>query len=279
MATVLITGCSSGFGLLAALHFARRGHRVVATMRTPARDETLSRAARDEKLPVTILPLDVCDPAQVTTTVARAEADHGPLDVLVNNAGIELRSSIEDADEADIRRQFDTNVFGTVRMMQAVLPGMRERRAGTIVNLSSIAGLVSRPYGGCYAASKHALEAITEALHYEVAPFGIRVALIEPGQYATRLLDNAWNGGRFTPASPYWERSALFDQRIKRLVPDGERADPDEVARLICDVSLGAKPGLRHLAGSDAHMIATAYRQTEFEAFEQAMRHALDWWD
>jgi NAD(P)-dependent dehydrogenase (short-subunit alcohol dehydrogenase family) len=279
MATVLITGCSSGFGLLTALHFARRGHRVVATMRNPGRDEVLSRAARDERLPVTILPLDVCDAEQVTATVARAGAEHGTLDVLVNNAGVELRSSIEDAGEADIRRQFDTNVFGAVRMMQAVLPAMRERRAGTIVNMSSIAGLVSRPYGGYYAASKHALEAITEALHYEVAAFGIRVVLVEPGQYATRLLDNAWNGQRFTPASPYWDRSALFDERITRLVPDGERADPDEVARLICDAALGERPGLRHLAGSDAHLLATAYRQTEFEGFEQAMRHALDWWD
>jgi NAD(P)-dependent dehydrogenase (short-subunit alcohol dehydrogenase family) len=279
MATVLITGCSSGFGLLAALHFARRGHRVVATMRAPARDVALSRAARDEQLPVTVLPLDVCDAARVTATVARAAAEHGPLDVLVNNAGIELRSSIEDADEADVRRQFETNVFGAVRMIQAVLPAMRERRAGTIVNVSSIAGLVSRPYGGYYAASKHALEAITEALHYEVEPFGIRVVLVEPGQYATRLLDNAWNGARFTPASPYWERSARFDERLKRLVPDGEPADPDEVARLICDGALAERPVLRHLAGSDAHMIATAYRQLDFEAFEQAMRQALDWWD
>src|SRR4029077_16252544 len=157
---------------------------------------------------VTILPFDVCDPSQVTATVARAEAEHGPLDVLVNNAGIELRSSIEAADEADIRRQFDTNVFGTVRVIQAVLPRMRERQAGTIVNLSSIAGIVSRPFGGFYAASKHAVEAITEALHYEVSPFGIRVLLIEPGQYGTRLLDNAFPGRRFTPASPYWEGSA-----------------------------------------------------------------------
>jgi NAD(P)-dependent dehydrogenase (short-subunit alcohol dehydrogenase family) len=279
MATVLITGCSSGFGLLTALEFARRGHRVVATMRNPSRDVTLSGAVRDERLPVTVLPLDVCDPGQVTATVARAEVEHGPLDVLVNNAGVELRSSIEDADEADIRCQFETNVFGTVRMVQAVLPRMRARRTGTIVNVSSFAGLVSRPFGGYYAASKHAVEAITEALHFEVAPFGIRVILIEPGQYATSLLDNAWNGGRFTPASPYWERSARFDERIKRLAPGGERADPAEVARLICDAALAETPRLRHLAGSDAHMIAAAYRQSEFEAFEQAMRGALDWWD
>jgi NAD(P)-dependent dehydrogenase (short-subunit alcohol dehydrogenase family) len=279
MATVLITGCSSGFGLLTALAFAHRDHRVVATMRDPARDEELARTVRSERLPVTVLPLDVCDPVQVTATVARAEADHGPLDVLVNNAGIELRSSIEDADETDVRRQFDTNVFGTVRMIQAVLPRMRERRAGTIVNLSSVAGLVSRPFGGFYAASKHAVEAITEALHYEVSPFGIRVLLIEPGQYGTRLLDNAYLGKRFTPASPYWERSTRFDEHIRRLAPGGVPADPAEVAQLICDVALAERPPLRTLAGGDAQMIAGAYRQLEFEAFEQSMRQALDWWD
>lgn len=279
MATVLITGCSSGFGLETALAFGRRGHRVLATMRTPARDETLGPAARAEGLPITIAPLDVRDAAQVAAVVSDLEREHGGIDVLVNNAGIELRAAIEDADEADVRRQFDTNVFGTVRTMQAVLPGMRRRRSGTIVNVSSIAGLVSRPFGGYYAASKHAVEAISEALHYEVAPFGIRVVLVEPGQYGTRLLDNAWNGARFTPASPYWERSARFDARIRTLLPEGRMGDPDEVAGLVCDVALAERPALRHLAGVDAHMIATAYRQMDFEAFEQAMRQSLDWWE
>jgi NAD(P)-dependent dehydrogenase (short-subunit alcohol dehydrogenase family) len=279
MATVLITGCSSGFGLLTAVAFGRRGHRVVATMRDPSRGGELERAIREESLPVVILPLDVCDPAQVTATVARAESEHGPLDVLVNNAGVELRSSIEDADETDVRRQFDTNVFGSVRMIQAVLPRMRERRAGTIVTVSSIAGLVSRPFGGYYAASKHAIEAISEALHYEVAPFGIRVIIVEPGQYGTRLLDNAYMGGRFTEASPYWERSARFDDHIRRLAPGGRPGDPTDVARAICDAVLSESPPLRHVAGGDAQTIATAYRSMDFEAFEQAMRQALDWWD
>jgi NAD(P)-dependent dehydrogenase (short-subunit alcohol dehydrogenase family) len=164
-------------------------------------------------------------------------------------------------------------------MIQAVLPRMRERRAGTIVNLSSIAGLVTRPYGGFYAVSKHAVEAITEALRYEVTPFGIRVLLIEPGQYGTRLLENAYPGRRFTPASPYWDRSARFDEHIKRLAPGGVPADPAEVAQLICEVALAEHPPFRTLAGDDAQMIAGAYRQLEFEAFEQSMRQALDWWE
>src|SRR5512140_1015565 len=199
MANVFITGCSSGFGLLTALHFARQGDRVFATLRTPATADALHAAVAAERLPITVLELDVRDPASVTAAVRAA----GPIDVLVNNAGVELRSSIEDAAEEDVQWQFDTNVFGLLRVLRAVLPGMRERRAGIVVNVSSIAGLVSRPYGGLYAATKHAVEAITEALHFEVAPFGIRVVSIEPGQYGTRLLDNAVLGKGFTKASPY----------------------------------------------------------------------------
>src|SRR6185295_15570580 len=123
---------------------------------------------------------DVVEPASIRSAVDEVLAA-GPVDVLVNNAGIECRSSIEDADDRDVLRQFDTNVFGLLRVTRAVLPAMRARRRGTIVNVSSIAGLVSRPYGGLYSATKHAIEAISEALHFEVQPFGIRVVLIEPG--------------------------------------------------------------------------------------------------
>jgi NAD(P)-dependent dehydrogenase (short-subunit alcohol dehydrogenase family) len=278
MANVFITGCSSGFGLLTALHFARGGDRVFATLRTPAKADALHGAIAAERLPVTVLRLDVGDQASIDTAVREARTA-GPIDVLVNNAGIELRSSIEDATDDEVRRQFDTNVFGLLRVLRAVLPGMRERRAGTVVNVSSVAGLVSRPYGGLYAASKHAVEAITEALYFEVAPFGIRVISIEPGQYGTRLLDNAIVGAAFTPASPYWERSEKFDVALAKLRPGGTPSDPQEVAVLIRDAVRAPEPKLRYLAGQDAVMIATAKKQLEFEAYEQAMRQALDWWD
>jgi NAD(P)-dependent dehydrogenase (short-subunit alcohol dehydrogenase family) len=275
MDTVLVTGCSSGFGVLTALRFARAGHRVVATMRDPSRQPDDLRRAAADGLPLTVLPLDVCDRRSVDAAVRAA----GDVDVLVNNAGIELRAPIEDAGEDDVRRQLDTNVFGPLRTMQAVLPAMRARRRGTIVNVSSVAGLVARPFGGFYAASKHALEAITEALYFEVKPFGIRVALVEPGQYATRLLDNAWPGARFTPASAYWETSNRFDERIRRLVPDGKPGDPQEVADVIFEAATTTTPRLRWLAGQDAQMVVTAHRSMPFERYEQAMRATLDWWD
>jgi NAD(P)-dependent dehydrogenase (short-subunit alcohol dehydrogenase family) len=270
MAHVLITGCSSGFGLLTALRFARAGDRVTATMRSPDRAPQALREA-----PITLARLDVCEPASIAAAVEAA----GEIDVLVNNAGIELRSSIEDASDADVRKQFETNLFGTLAVTRAVLPRMRQRGAGTIVNVSSIAGLVSRPYGGYYAATKHALEAITEALHFEVQPFGVRVVLIEPGQYDTRLLGNAFPGERFDASSPYWEASNRFDAALATLRPGGVAADPQEVADLIHAAVNDRSPKLRYLAGSDATMIAGAYRQLDFEAFEATMRESLDWRD
>jgi len=278
MAHVLITGCSSGFGLLTALRFARAGNRVFATMRTPAGATELRRTAEAERLPLTVHRLDVCEPASIDAALAEVAAAGGALDVLVNNAGIECRSSIEDADDDDVRRQFETNVFGTLRVMRAVLPGMRQRRRGTIVNVSSIAGLVARPYGGLYSASKHALEAISEALHFEVQPFGIRVVLVEPGQYGTRLLDNAYPGRGFTPASPYWAHSERFEGALARLRAGGA-GDAQEVADIIHDAVHATAPRLRYLAGQDAHMIAAAYKQMDFEGYEQAMRASLGWHD
>src|SRR5262249_9364288 len=248
METVLVTGCSSGFGLLTAATFARRGARVFATMRNLAKAGELERIAATERLPITITRLDVLDPASIEAAVGEVLAA-GPIDVLVNNAGLELRSSIEDADDDDVRRQFDTNVFGTLRVIRAVLPAMRRRRSGTIVNLSSIAGLVGRPFGGLYAASKHALEAISESLYFELQPFGIRVVVVEPGQYATAFLDNVLDGQRFKPGSPYWERSARFDQALKRLRPGGRHGDPQEVADLIYEAVHARDPKLRWLAG------------------------------
>jgi NAD(P)-dependent dehydrogenase (short-subunit alcohol dehydrogenase family) len=277
MANVFITGCSSGFGLLTALRFARAGDRVVATMRTPAKaPPELTGPIAAEKLPITLARLDVCDPASVAAAVREA----GQIDVLVNNAGIELRSSIEDASDADVQKQFDTNVFGTLRVMRAVLPQMRARRRGTIVNLSSIAGIVARPFGGLYSATKHALEAITESLHFEAAPLGIRVVLIEPGAYGTRLLDNAFNGKGFGPTSSYWPIHERFEEALARLRDGtGGMQDPQEVADLVYTAVNDPRPRLRYLAGRDATMIATAYKAMDFEQYEQAMRQSMNWKD
>jgi len=278
MATVLITGCSSGFGRLAALRFAHEGHTVVATMRTPSKGKDLLAEAEASGLDLRVITLDVTDEASVQTAIAEAVAAVGPLDVVVNNAGIELRGPIEQASEAEVHAQFDTNVFGLLRVLRAVVPAMRERRAGVIVNVGSIAGLVARPYGGLYAATKHAVEAITEALHYELAPFGVRVAVIEPGQFATELLANALVADAFTDTSPYWTDSEIFDTKVQTLVPGGEPADPGPVVDAIVHAALDPTAPLRSLVGADAELIMAVRAGSDFETFEQTMRTSLDWW-
>ena len=277
MANVFITGCSSGFGLLTALRFARAGDHVVATMRTPTNaPAALTEPIANEKLPITLGRLDVCDPASIAEAVRAA----GPIDVLVNNAGIELRSSIEDASDADVEKQFDTNVFGTLRVLRAVLPQMRARKRGIVVNLSSIAGIVARPFGGLYSATKHALEAITESLHFEAGPLGIRVVLIEPGAYDTRLLDNAFPGEGFGPSSPYWPIHERFEEALATLrSATGGMQDAQEVADAVYAAVNDPAPKLRYLVGRDAQMIAAAYKQLDFEQYEQAMRQSMHWRD
>ncbi|MBW6523259.1 SDR family NAD(P)-dependent oxidoreductase [Sphingomonas sp. RHCKR47] len=178
----LVTGCSTGFGRALAERVLARGWRVVATARGEDRVADLIARAPDRALAV---DLDVTDPAQVRAAVAAATERFGRVDVLVNNAGYGYQSSVEEGDEAEIRAQFDANVFGLFAMTRAVLPGMRERRGGAIVNVTSVAGLVGFPASGYYAASKHAVEGFSDALAAEVAPLGISVTCIEPGPFRT----------------------------------------------------------------------------------------------
>jgi NAD(P)-dependent dehydrogenase (short-subunit alcohol dehydrogenase family) len=183
MKTVLITGCSSGYGLETARHFHAQGWNVVATMRTP-RAELLPKSPR-----MRVLALDVTRPESIAAAVAAA----GPVDVLVNNAGIGLVGAFEATPLATVRELFDTNTFGTIAMMQAVVPQMRERQAGAIVNVTSSATIASFPFAGVYTASKAAITGLTGSVAHELAAFGIRVKLVEPGYGpSTRF---AANGG------------------------------------------------------------------------------------
>jgi len=172
---VLITGCSTGIGRAIAERLLAAGTPVYATARVPRTLERLERAG------ARTLPLDVTDDASMVRAVAEVESDHGAVGALVNNAGYGVYGPVEEIPLAEVRKEFETNVFGTGRLCQLVLPGMRRAGRGTIVNVSSMAGRFSLPTGGWYHASKYAVEALSDALRLEVAPFGIRVVLIEPG--------------------------------------------------------------------------------------------------
>lgn len=256
---------------MAALEFADRGHRVVATMRRPGSSALLASRPDIEQI-----ALDVCDDASVVAAIGAVIEREGRVDIVVNNAGIEVFGAVHLLSDDEVRRQFDTNVHGVVRVVRAVVPHMLGHGGGTIVNVGSVAGLVGAPYSGLYAASKHALEAISEAMHFELAQRGIRVRIVEPGQFSTRLGDNSLHAVAMTPDTDEYRRFVRFREAQRRLV-GGEPADAREVARVIVDAATDEPGRLRYLVGSDAELIATTKRQMSFEEFEAAMRVVLDW--
>ncbi len=269
---ILITGSNSGFGMLAALSLARAGHDVIATMRNLAKGADLSAAAEAERLTIEVRSLDVCDPS----SVAAALHDAPTIDVVVNNAGFEVQGAVELVGDDLMRAQFDTNVLGPMRLIRTVLPVWRDRGHGTIVNVSSVAGVVGAPYGGVYAASKHALEALSEALHFETSQLGIRVRLIEPGRFETAFSSNV------VPA-PGWEesfyhdRSERFREALTALDGDGPDPDPQDVADAIVAAATDPATPFRTFVGADAQLISGVKASMSFEEFEQTMRATLDW--
>jgi NAD(P)-dependent dehydrogenase (short-subunit alcohol dehydrogenase family) len=196
MAIALITGASSGIGLATAVTLARAGHTVIATMRNLDAADELSNLVAAEQLPVTMLPLDVDNDASVAQAIEKALTERGRIDVLVNNAGIAGPAPVVETPLDFFRRVMETNYFGALRCIKAVLPGMLDRHAGCIVNVSSVAGRIAIAPQAAYAASKHALEALSECLAQEVKAFNVRVALVEPGPIPTPTL------GRVQRAQP-----------------------------------------------------------------------------
>ena len=272
---VLITGCSSGFGELAAITFADHGHRVFATMRTPGKSPALSARADS-----TQLALDVTDDASVVSAVDAVLAAAGRLDVVVNNAGVELLGAVHLVSDAEMLRLFDTNVFGVVRVLRAVVPPMVAAGGGAIVNVGSIAGVVGPPYSGLYAASKHAVEGLSEALHFELSQQGIRVRVIEPGQFTTALEENAVYAAAMTPDRPEYARFERYREAQRSLKPaesSGSSSGPQLVADAIYRAATEDPGRLRHLVGGDAELIGGTKATMPFEDFDRVMRLALNW--
>jgi NAD(P)-dependent dehydrogenase (short-subunit alcohol dehydrogenase family) len=191
--TVLITGATDGLGKAAALLLAERGYRVFAAGRSVEKRAQLDALAKEKKLPLETLEMDVCDDDSVQGGVASIYQKAGAIDVLINNAGFVYVGAVEDLSLEDWRRQFETNFFGVIRVTQAVLPRMRERRKGRILMMSSISGFVTPPTQGAYSASKHAVEALSNALRHELYPFGIHTILIQPGYIVTNIQNTAMN--------------------------------------------------------------------------------------
>jgi len=280
--SVLITGSNTGFGKLAALSLARKGEKVIATMRDLSKGDDIRRVANEEELPIEIRQLDVCDQEMVKDCLADAQE----IEAIVNNAGFEIQAAVEQLEDELMWKQLDTNLLGPLRLIRTVLPVWTQRGSGVIVNVSSIAGRSAPPYSGSYAASKYALEALSESLHFEVSHLGIRVCVIEPGRFSTGFFENivrpdTWEG------SQHQERAMAFREALLRLdnISDSESdesngpPDPQEVADAIVRAVSDPKMPFRTLVGQDAELIDATKTSMSFEDFETTMRTALDWHD
>jgi NAD(P)-dependent dehydrogenase (short-subunit alcohol dehydrogenase family) len=253
MSVVLVTGASSGIGLATSIAFATLGDRVFGSVRDGRGASRLLAAATDHDVVVTPVEFDVTDDNAVRRGVASVMAEAGRIDVLVNNAGVGHFGPIETTTDEQWRAIFEVNVFGVARVCRAVLPAMREAHSGVIVNVTSINGKIAGAFGGPYSASKFALEALSESMLFEVEPYGVRVVVVEPGQFDTPIFDK----GRAVPLvdSVYAEREARFRSRLPE---PGAAADPQVAAEVIVAAATGSRNGFRHEAGSDAEFLLAA---------------------
>jgi NAD(P)-dependent dehydrogenase (short-subunit alcohol dehydrogenase family) len=271
--TALVTGCSSGFGLLTAVELAHRGFRVYATMRDLGKQAPLRKAAEAADVRLSILPLDVTDNESITRAVEAALSAAGRIDVVVSNAGYGLGGFVEDVTLTELREQFDTNFFGAVALAKAVLPSMRARHAGRLIFVSSVNGFLGFPGLSAYAASKFALEGFAESLRWEVLPDGIYVSLVEPGSFPTAIFgaNRRTAAASADPASPYYARGRRLEALVRGRVA-AIRRDSRVVARTITRVALTPRPRLRYRVGADAHLALLARRLLPDRVFDAAMR-------
>jgi NAD(P)-dependent dehydrogenase (short-subunit alcohol dehydrogenase family) len=250
----LVTGSSSGIGFHTSLFLARAGFYTYATMRNLDKSSQIVDIAQEDNLPLEVLRLDVTDDKSVKDAINTIAVKQKRIDVVVNNAGYGSTGAVEDFSIDEIKAQFETNFFGAIRVIQYVLPIMREQRSGVIVNISSIGGRIAFPFSPSYASTKFALEGLSEALQYEVDQFGIKVILVEPGIIKTNFPDNILKAKRASdPTSPY---SELLQRRINRVKPMFENGTaPEEVAKVIHKAITSITPELRYIVGSDANSL------------------------
>jgi NAD(P)-dependent dehydrogenase (short-subunit alcohol dehydrogenase family) len=267
MKTVLVTGCSSGYGRATAAHFFEHGWNVVATLRTPRKAPNLPESAR-----LRVLRLDVTDRASISEGIREGIAAFGGLDVVVNNAGIGLFSAFEATPEQTIREVFETNTFGVMAVTQAVVPHLRERRAGTIVNVTSSVGIAPMPLVSVYTASKLAIEGFTEGLAYELSCFGVSAKIVEPGYGpTTRFVANS--SGRIDGLVP--QAYAPYAEQLMRGFAGARSTTELDVARAVWLAATDGSRRLRYPAGADAEELAAMRRALPGDDYLEQMRAAV----
>lgn len=262
----IVTGSSSGIGLETALTLARNGYFTYATMRNPEKDAPIKNALKKENLPIKVIQLDVIDDESLKNAIDQVTSEAGRIDVLVNNAGYGLVGALEELTMEEIKAQYETNLFGLVRVIQAVLPTMRKQRSGRILNLSSGAGLFGYPGGSAYVSSKFAVEGLSEYMAYELEPFGIRVILIEPGFVQTNFANSMVIAKKAQdPTSPYSKMMQRIAASSSELAKSGSSADL--VANVILDAATNPNPRLRYLVGKDVETWAASKKSMDESEF------------
>ena len=267
----LVTGSSSGIGFETSLALAREGYYTYATMRDVKKGNTIKDVAKKENLKVEVLALDVDKDETIHNCVNQIVKEKNGIDVLVNNAGYGLFGCLEDISMEELKAQFETNFFGVVRMLQAVLPVMRKQKSGIVVNVSSVAGRIGFPVSPSYISSKFALEGLSESLRYELTPFGIKVVIIEPGVIKTNFMSSVKRAAKTD--SVYKEITNKVISGITMMAGMGTPAE--EVAKTIMKAIKSENPLPRYSVGNDAAMFLEAKKMKTDQEFENYIKKEL----
>src|SRR6476660_6872812 len=272
----VVTGSSSGNGFETSLLLAKNRFYTYATMRNLEKSARIKEIAKKDSLPIEVLQLDVTDDKSVTDAIDVISNRQGRIDVLVNNAGYEQHGPVEELSMEEIKTQFETNFFGAVRVMKAVLPIMRKQRSGTIVNISSIGGKIGVPLNSAYVGSKFALEGFSESMKYELEGFGIKVILIEPGAVNTNYLENSKQAQKaMNPDSPYAELSKMVSEGVRERFKETISSSPMQVAEVILTAIKSEKPNTRYLVGNDAIAINERRKSSSDSELERWIKEGL----
>ena len=276
LSVAVVTGSSSGIGLAASLALAKNGYLTYATMRNLAKQDSIQSVAEKEHLPVRTVQLDVTDENSVKNAIQSILSESGRIDLLVNNAGYGMTGAFEDIGMDEIKSLYETNVFGVIRVTQAVLPIMRKQGSGRIINISSGAGRIGYPGGSAYVSSKFALEGLSESMAYEIEQFGIKTVLVEPGFIRTNFAENIVTAKKAQdPNSPYSQTMVQMKSSSHRRRMIENAPDADLVASVIVEAATAKEPNLRYLVGKDVQQMVAAKKSMSDEEFQNMIRQSV----
>ncbi len=270
----VVTGSSSGIGFETSVLLAKNGFRTFATVRNPDKAKAIRNISEKGELPIRVVELDVNSDKSVNDAIDRIKDESKRIDVLVNNAGYSLIGALEDLSMDEIKAQFETNLFGAIRVMKAVLPIMRKQQGGTVVNVSSMAGRVGFPLFPAYNGTKYALEGVSESLRLETDSLGIKIILIEPGTIKSNFASNAIVGQKAAePSSPYVSLVETFQKATAHFIDQG--TPPEEVAKVILKSVTIDNPDLTYLVGNDAIQMMEARKGMSDQEFRVLVKQYL----